>query len=72
MIVQLINLSSLNIFREYHDRYGISTSGYTYGLYGLELRDLALREAESIYNLLSSKGEKIFLKEVSIGSVNLF
>ena len=72
MIVQLINLSSLNTFREYHDRYGISTSGYTYGLYGLELRDLALREAESIYNLLSSKGERIFLREISIGSVNLF
>jgi len=72
MVTQVINLSPPDIFRYYCDRYGISKGTYSYGIFGLELRKLGLKEAEIIFNHLSSKGERVFQKLVEDKTVNLF
>jgi dihydropteroate synthase len=72
MIAQVINLSPANVFRFYTDKYGISKGGYSFGLFGLELRDLSLREAEYVFDKISSKGEKVFQSQNSNESISLF
>jgi len=72
MVTQVIDLSPPDIFRYYCERYGISKGTYSYGIYGLELRKLGLKEAEIIFNHLSSKGERVFQKLIEDKTVNLF
>lgn len=60
MIAQVINLSPGNIFSYYCDKYAISKGKYSYGLFGLELRGLEIREAEYVFNKISEKGEKVY------------
>jgi dihydropteroate synthase len=72
MVAQVINLSPPNIFRDYCDRYDISKGTYYYGIFGLELRQLSLNNAEVIFNHMSSKGERVFKRVVEDNSVNLF
>jgi len=72
MIAQVINLSSGNIFRYYCSKYSISKGNYSYGLFGLELRDLTIREAEYVFNKISEKGEKVYQFQNSENLMSLF
>jgi len=72
MIAQVINLSPGNIFRYYCDKYAISKGTYSYGLFGLELRGLAIREAEYVFNRITEKGERIFQFQNSDDLMSLF
>jgi len=72
MIAQVINLSPGNIFRYYCDKYAISKGTYSYGLFGLELRGLAIREAEYVFNRITEKGERIFQFQNSDDFMSLF
>lgn len=71
MITQVINLSRHETFRYYCDRYGISKGSYFHGNFGLELRHLKLKEAESIFNYLTSRRERVFQRSKNEDSVNL-
>ncbi len=72
MIAQVINLSPGNIFRYYCDKYAISKGTYSYGLFGLELRGLAIRESEYVFNRITEKGERIFQFQNSDDLMSLF
>ncbi len=72
MIAQVINLSPGNIFRYYCDKYAISKGKYSYGLFGLELRELEIREAEYVFNKFSEKGEKIYQFQNADDLISLF
>ncbi|MCH7773903.1 MAG: hypothetical protein IH784_05795, partial [Bacteroidetes bacterium] len=72
MIAQVINLSPENIYKYYCDKYAISKGNYSYGLFGLELRGLAIREAEYVFNRISEKGEKIYQFQNSDDLMSLF
>jgi len=72
MIEQVINLSPGNIFRYYCDKYAISKGKYSYGLFGLELRDIKVKEAEYVFTKISEKGEKIYQVQNSDDLINLF
>ncbi len=72
MIAQVINLSPGNIFRYYCDKYAISKGKYSYGLFGLELRGLDIREAEDVFNKFSEKGEKLYQFQNSDDLISLF
>ncbi len=72
MIAQVINLSPGNIFRYYCNKYSISKGNYSYGLFGLELRELTIREAEYVFNKISKKGEKVYQFQISDDLMSLF
>jgi dihydropteroate synthase len=72
MISQVINLSPGNIFRYYCDKYAISKGKYSYGLFGLELRGLDIREAEYVFTKISEKGEKVYQFQNSDDMISLF
>lgn len=72
MIAQVINLSPGNIFRYYCSKYSISKGNYSYGLFGLELRDLTIREAKYVFNKISEKGEKVYQFQNSEDLMSLF
>lgn len=72
LIAQVINLSSTDVFRYYAKKYGISTTNYSFGLYGLELRKLRLKDAESVYNSISANGESVYKYKRSDENINLF
>ncbi len=58
MIIQIINLSDIEVFRKYSARYKIFREVYTIDLLGLEIRDVEAKLADKI--------KKIILKEREI------
>lgn len=72
MIAQIINLSPLNVFRQYCDRYNIASTSYSIGVYGLELRNLSLEESDTISSKITGLREKVFLKKNSDELANIF
>jgi len=60
MIAQIINLSPVEIFKYYLNKYDINDIRYSYGLYGLELRELKSAESEVLHNGLSAIRESYY------------
>ncbi len=54
MVIQIINFSAPDIFKYYYKKYNISEGNYSYGLYGLEIRDLQTETAESLLREISN------------------
>ncbi len=71
MVAQVINLSPHETFRYYCDTYQISNGSYFYGNFGLELRHLSWKEAESIFNYLAYNKERVYQRNDGEKSVNL-
>jgi len=72
LIAQVINLSSADVFRYYSKRYNISSTSYSFGLYGLELRKLRLKDAESVYNSITANRESVYKYKRTDENINLF
>jgi len=72
MIPQIINLTPINVFRHYSDKFGISEGRYSFGLYGLELRHLRRKEAENLESIISSYKERIYLSPEADELVSIF
>ena len=72
MIAQLINLSPGNIYKYYCDKYAVSKDKYSFGLFGLEMRELEIKEAEFVFNKISEKGEKVYQYQNSEKLISLF
>jgi len=60
MIAQIINLSPVDVYKYYQQKYEINSSRYSYGLYGLELRNLKSIESEVLLKGLSAIGESFY------------
>jgi len=60
MIAQIINLSPVEVFKYYLNKYDINDIRYSYGLYGLELRELKSAESEVLHNGLSAIRESYY------------
>ena len=60
MIVQIINLSPVDVYKYYQQKYEINDNRYSYGLYGLELRNLKSIESEVLLKGLSAIGESFY------------
>ena len=72
MIPQIINLTPIDVFRHYSDKFGISEGRYSFGLYGLELRHLRRKEAENLESIISSYKERIYLSPEADELVSIF
>jgi len=70
MIAQIINLSPIEVFKYYLNKYDINDVRYSYGLYGLELRELKSAESEVLINGLSAIRE-LFYKSKDLKSIFL-
>lgn len=57
MIIQIINLSSTEVFKSYSDVYKIYRDVYQPGLLGLELRDIPSELADDIQRIVLREGE---------------
>jgi len=72
MIPQIINLTSIDVFRYYSGKYNIPESKYSFGLYGLELRHVKRRDAENYESIISSYKERTYILSNSGELVSLF
>ena len=72
MIPQIINLTSVEVFRHYAEKYGISEGRYSFGLYGLELRHLKRKDAGNYEEIISSYRERVYLFTDSDDSMSIF
>ena len=77
MIAQIINLSPPDVFKYYLNKYDATDSRYSFGLYGLELRNLKSVETEVLQNGLSKIREMFYLTREQdsiflIGSIRKF
>ena len=70
MIAQIINLSPVEVFKYYLKKYDINDVRYSYGLYGLELRELRTAESEVLHNGLSAIRE-LFYSSGELNSIFL-
>ena len=60
MIAQILNLSPVDVFKYYQQKYDITDNRYSFGLYGLELRNLKSIESEVLQNGLSAIRESFY------------
>ena len=72
MIPQIINLTPIDVFRYYSDKYGVSESRYSFGLFGLEIRHLKRKEAENYEGIISSYKERVYLFVEADDLVSIF
>lgn len=72
MIPQIINLTSIDVFRFYSNKYDIPEGKYSFGLYGLELRNIKHREAEDYESIISSYKERTYISKIDGDLVSLF
>jgi dihydropteroate synthase len=70
MIAQIINLAPPEVFKYYMNKYGANDNRYSFGFYGLELRDLRSSEREILSEGLSKIGE-LFYKTMNQDSIFL-
>ena len=63
MIAQIINLAPPDIFKYYMKKYGASDNRYSFGYYGLELRELRNSENEILDEGLTKIGELFYRTE---------
>ena len=60
MIAQIINLSPPDVFKYYVHKYDVTDQGYSFGYYGLELRNLKTVETEVLQKGLSKIREMFY------------
>ena len=72
MIAQVINLSPVDVFRYYCNKYNIFEGRYSFGLYGLELRNVNPKEQDIIIKNVSTGGDKVYHSDKKGDSVDLF
>ncbi|UCH64995.1 MAG: dihydropteroate synthase [Ignavibacterium sp.] len=60
MIAQIINLAPPEVFKYYMSKYSANDNRYSFGFYGLELRDLRSSEREILNEGLSEIGELFY------------
>jgi dihydropteroate synthase len=71
MIAQIINLAPPDVFKYYMNKYSASDNRYSFGFYGLELRELRNSENEILNDGLSKIGE-LFYRTENQDSIFLF
>ena len=72
MIPQIINLTPIDVFRYYSNKYGVSEGRYSFGLFGLEIRHLRRKEAENYESIISSYKERVYLSVEEEDLVSIF
>ncbi len=73
MVIQLINLSIYDIFKNYSLKYKINRDVQSTGLFGLEMREVHLKLAEKVQKIVL-KGKEICYKNLANknGTIDLF
>lgn len=62
MIIQLINLSSPEVFKKYSQNYGIFRDVYSVGLFGLEIRNITSELAGTVHRIVLKEKEICYKK----------
>lgn len=70
MVIQVINLSSINVFNKFSEDYKIFRDVFHYGLFGLEIRGITSNLANTIQKIVLQQKE-ICYKRIEKGSLNL-
>ena len=71
MIPQIINLTPVDVFRYYAEKFGVPEGRYSFGLYGLELRHLRRKDAEKYENVISAYKERVYLNVESGETISI-
>lgn len=71
MIIQILNLSSSKVFNKYSQEYKIYRDVYSFGLLGLEIRDISNRMAKLIHQVVLQSNE-ICYKKYNSKTTDLF
>ncbi|MHB1687547.1 MAG: dihydropteroate synthase [Ignavibacteriaceae bacterium] len=72
MIIQIINLSSTDVFKRYSDKYKIFREAYQQALTGLEIRYIPKSLSREVQNIVLNEKEICYKENTQNGETNLF
>ena len=72
MIIQIINLSPVEVFKQYSDMYKIYRDEHQQGITGLEIRSIPRRLSQEVQNIVLRGEVTSYMQDTKTGETNLF
>ncbi|HUX59749.1 MAG TPA: dihydropteroate synthase, partial [Ignavibacteriaceae bacterium] len=72
MIIQIINLSPVEVFKQYSDMYKIYRDEHQQGITGLEIRSIPRRLSQEVQNIVLRGEVTSYIQDTKTGETNLF
>ncbi len=72
MIIQIINLSPVEVFKQYSDMYKIYRDEHQQGITGLEIRSIPRRLLQEVQNIVLRGEVTSYMQDTKTGETNLF
>ncbi len=72
MIIQIINLSPVEVFKQYSDMYKIYRDEHQQGITGLEIRSIPRRLSQEVQNIVLRREVTSYMQNTKTGETNLF